>query len=321
MAADNTQQHQDIRSMKRAMTLDLEAGGGSRARRMRSQFTNSPVLTSPDLNRFVLASPEVEQFIKGNIQATSSSTQPTPINVYLYPPKEITDSQVEFARGFEAALAKVQQKGQRQAKAEPTVVSLSSALSSTGATSVAASVVAAAAGSTATSTSTTASAPIPTAVPSLVGTAPSGPALPASTTLTTLTNLTAANLHNLNVQMGTLSSNCDLNGSSDGIGSDTSDSMTLRDEQHSLTAGSLGRINMGDQEKMKLERKRLRNRIAASKCRKKKLERISQLEDQVNRLKTDNQEYEKLISRLRNEVSSLRQEASAHRQHGCLIDL
>nr|QJI10535.1 transcription factor AP-1 [Neoseiulus barkeri] len=327
MAADNNHQQQDIRSMKRSMTLDLEPQG-SRAKRMRSQFSNSPttnpVLTSPDLNRFALASPEVEQFIKDNIQATSSSTQQTPINVYLCPVKEITDRQAQFARGFEEALAKVQQKEQRSAKSEPTVVTLSSALSSsaTGTTSVAAS-TAVAAGAT-TTVSSTASATIPTTVPTSIGAGAgtgTGPTLPASTTLTTLTSLTTANLQHLNVQMGTVPSSCDLNGSSDGIGSDTSDSMTLRDEQTSLTAGSLGRINMMDQDKMKLERKRQRNRIAASKCRKKKIERITQLEDQVNRLKTDNQEYEKMISLLRNEVTSLRQEASIHRQHGCLIEL
>ncbi|XP_003739128.1 transcription factor AP-1-like [Galendromus occidentalis] len=299
MAAGNTQQQEDIRCMKRSMTLDLEAGG-ARAKRMRGQFSNSPVLTSPDLSRFALASPEVEQFIKGNIQTTtSSSTQPTPINVYLYPTKEITDSQAQFAKGFEEALAKVQENEQRAAKAEPTVVSLSSTATTGTAASVAVT-------TGATTTSTTAAAS--TAAPA------------AADKLTTYTNLTAANLHSLNVQMGTVS-NCDPNGSSDGIGSDTSDSMTLKDEQTSLSAGSLGRINMGDQEKMKLERKRLRNRIAASKCRKKKLERITQLEDQVNRLKNDNQEYEKMISLLRNEVSSLRQEALIHRQHGCLIDL
>merc|ERR1719495_1811960 len=40
-------------------------------------------------------------------------------------------------------------------------------------------------------------------------------------------------------------------------------------------------IDMESQEKIKLERKRLRNRLAASKCRKRKLERISQLDERV----------------------------------------
>ena len=45
---------------------------------------------------------------------------------------------------------------------------------------------------------------------------------------------------------------------------------------------------MESQEKIKLERKRLRNRQAAAKCRKRKLERISLLDDRVAQLKTEN---------------------------------
>ena len=48
-------------------------------------------------------------------------------------------------------------------------------------------------------------------------------------------------------------------------------------------------IDMGDQEKQKLERKRERNRAAASKCRHRKMERISQLEEHVRELTNKNQ--------------------------------
>uniref|UniRef100_T1GEA4 BZIP domain-containing protein n=1 Tax=Megaselia scalaris TaxID=36166 RepID=T1GEA4_MEGSC len=47
-------------------------------------------------------------------------------------------------------------------------------------------------------------------------------------------------------------------------------------------------IDMETQEKIKLERKRQRNRVAASKCRKRKLERISKLEERVKCLKGEN---------------------------------
>merc|ERR1712066_1193847 len=47
-------------------------------------------------------------------------------------------------------------------------------------------------------------------------------------------------------------------------------------------------IDMETQEKIKLDRKRQRNRLAASKCRKRKLERISQLDDRVSALKNEN---------------------------------
>ncbi|KAI4788506.1 hypothetical protein KUCAC02_035813 [Chaenocephalus aceratus] len=44
-------------------------------------------------------------------------------------------------------------------------------------------------------------------------------------------------------------------------------------------------INLETQERIKAERKKLRNRLAATKCRRRKLERISRLEDKVAHLK------------------------------------
>merc|ERR1712203_99434 len=56
-------------------------------------------------------------------------------------------------------------------------------------------------------------------------------------------------------------------------------------------------INMESQEKIKLERKRMRNRLAASKCRKRKLERISQLELKVKDLKGENSELYNVVKK------------------------
>uniref|UniRef100_A0A3Q3WDP5 Transcription factor JunD n=1 Tax=Mola mola TaxID=94237 RepID=A0A3Q3WDP5_MOLML len=53
-------------------------------------------------------------------------------------------------------------------------------------------------------------------------------------------------------------------------------------------------------------RKKLRNRIAASKCRKRKLERISRLEDKVKSLKTQNTELASTASVLREQVAQLK---------------
>ena len=63
-------------------------------------------------------------------------------------------------------------------------------------------------------------------------------------------------------------------------------------------------IDMEDQERIKLERKRLRNRIAASKCRRRKLERISKLEDKVKALKGENSELSIVVNKLRDQVLS-----------------
>ena len=128
----------------------------------------------------------------------------------------------------------------------------------------------------------------------------------------------------------------DWNGNSTGFGT-TSNSVRTRS---SVTGGNRGRsqgssssssssslsssviphhVNLDDQEKMKLERKRLRNRIAASKCRKRKLEKIAKLEDKVKMIKNENSELNMAISSLRQHVMQLKQDLITHANHGCQI--
>eukprot|EP00096_Caligus_rogercresseyi_P009810 TRINITY_DN340_c0_g1_i2.p2 TRINITY_DN340_c0_g1~~TRINITY_DN340_c0_g1_i2.p2 ORF type:complete len:232 (+),score=111.52 TRINITY_DN340_c0_g1_i2:39-734(+) len=87
----------------------------------------------------------------------------------------------------------------------------------------------------------------------------------------------------------------------------------------SNSSNNLEPIDMESQEKIKLERKRLRNRVAASKCRKRKLERISQLDDKVNQLKNENVDLGTVIKRLKEEVCDLKQEVMKHIHSGCDI--
>merc|ERR1712170_328554 len=77
-------------------------------------------------------------------------------------------------------------------------------------------------------------------------------------------------------------------------------------------------INMESQEKIKLERKRMRNRLAASKCRKRKLERISQLE--LKDLKGENSELYNVVKKLKQSVANLKQEVIDHCNSGCQIN-
>jgi len=81
----------------------------------------------------------------------------------------------------------------------------------------------------------------------------------------------------------------------------------------------LAPIDMADQERIKLERKRLRNRIAASKCRRRKLERISRLEDKVKGLKGENSELSIVVNKLRDQVCSLKQQVMDHVKCGCQL--
>ncbi|XP_035291386.1 transcription factor Jun-like isoform X1 [Anguilla rostrata] len=82
---------------------------------------------------------------------------------------------------------------------------------------------------------------------------------------------------------------------------------------------SLSPIDLETQERIKAERKRLRNRIAASKCRKRKLERISRLEEKVKVLKTQNADLASTASILREQVAQLKQKVMNHVTNGCQI--
>ncbi|XP_062404463.1 transcription factor JunB-like isoform X2 [Sardina pilchardus] len=80
-------------------------------------------------------------------------------------------------------------------------------------------------------------------------------------------------------------------------------------------------IDMEDQERVKAERKRLRNRLAATKCRKRKLERIARLEDKVKVLKTDNAGLSSAATLLREQVAQLKRKVMTHVNSGCQLAL
>lgn len=96
--------------------------------------------------------------------------------------------------------------------------------------------------------------------------------------------------------------------------------VTIKDEPQTVpNSPPMSPIDMGEQEKIKLERKRQRNRVAASKCRKRKLERISKLEDKVKQLKGENVELGGVIKSLKEHVIHLKQKVMEHINSGCSI--
>ncbi|TRY55203.1 hypothetical protein DNTS_032678 [Danionella cerebrum] len=94
---------------------------------------------------------------------------------------------------------------------------------------------------------------------------------------------------------------------------------TVPDVQSFGDSPPLSPIDMDTQERIKAERKKLRNRIAASKCRKRKLERISRLEDKVKSLKSQNTELASTASVLREQVAQLKQRVMNHVNNGCQL--
>lgn len=102
-----------------------------------------------------------------------------------------------------------------------------------------------------------------------------------------------------------------------------SEQIIVKDEPQTVPSiGSsppLSPIDMECQEKIKLERKRQRNRLAASKCRRRKLERISRLEDKVKLLKGENTELSSVVLRLKEHVCMLKEQVMEHVHSGCQI--
>jgi transcription factor AP-1 len=95
----------------------------------------------------------------------------------------------------------------------------------------------------------------------------------------------------------------------------------IKDEPQTVPSHSppMSPINMESQERIKLERKRQRNRVAASKCRRRKLERISRLEDKVKNLKGENSELSTVLNRLKEHVCQLKEQVMEHVNSGCQI--
>lgn len=79
-------------------------------------------------------------------------------------------------------------------------------------------------------------------------------------------------------------------------------------------------VNMEIQEIIRRERKKHKNRVAASKCRKKKLEREAQLEVRVNYLKERSVELNNVMRELRNQATTLKQRIMEHINAGCTLN-
>lgn len=103
-------------------------------------------------------------------------------------------------------------------------------------------------------------------------------------------------------------------------------SSRMTDSPGALSPGSVNMddnvsMNLADQEAMKVERKRARNRIAARKCRTRKLERISRLEEKVAELKNRNNDLLQHATSLNEQVAQLKQQIMDHMKTGCQIIL
>ncbi|KAI1728007.1 jun-like transcription factor domain-containing protein [Ditylenchus destructor] len=79
-------------------------------------------------------------------------------------------------------------------------------------------------------------------------------------------------------------------------------------------------VDPDDQDRRKLERKRARNRMAASKCRQRKMERIHELEIQVQTERQRNAAFQTDIEHLKRTIFELNSQLTVHKQAGCNVN-
>lgn len=103
------------------------------------------------------------------------------------------------------------------------------------------------------------------------------------------------------------------------------DPVSIKSEDESLAAEDLdldmNPIDLDMQEHIKHQRKKLRNRLAAQRCRKRKIEREDTLKVRVKELKSKNSELTTLASQLRMQVCELKQKVMLHVNEGCQVFL
>ena len=93
----------------------------------------------------------------------------------------------------------------------------------------------------------------------------------------------------------------------------------------SMATGGLKEMTMvpdlQTQEQMKVERKKARNRIAASKCRVRRLQREADLETKVKYLKDHNRELNDEVNGLKDQIKNLKKALVQHMKTGCHVNV
>ncbi|XP_054646455.1 transcription factor JunD-like [Dunckerocampus dactyliophorus] len=237
------------------------------------------LLGSPDLGLLKLSSPELERLI---IQSNGMVTT-TPTSSHFLYPKTATDEQ-EFAEGFVKALEDLHKQNQSTSSSLDLGVNIATQLDRPVYTNL----------------NSYDSGPLGTTVNYSTDTVPFPPPPPPPPS------------HHF----GTPPS---VEPELHRVQPSKEEPQTVPDVQSFGESPPLSPIDMDSQERIKADRKRLRNRIAASKCRRRKLERISRLEDKVKTLKNQNTDLASTASVLREQVALLKEKVLTHVNSGCQL--
>merc|ERR1719211_837763 len=260
------------------LTLDLNSASPKK-----NKVQN--LLTSPDVQMLKLTSPELEKFLSQN----PSLATPTPSG-YVFP-KSVTEEQMMYAKGFEEALEKIKYQenfgpNTDTVTAANTLVTLSSGQAG--------------------QQEHQSALHLPLSLPNT--------SLTPNNPLSRPNSGASGSYDSDTYQLPEGSVAVKIKDEPDDRSMDDDDD----DEESLLSPGGAGvsPIDMETQEKIKLERKRLRNRQAAAKCRKRKLERISLLDDRVAQLKTENTDLAAVVKKMKSSVAALKQEVLDHVNSG-----
>ncbi|XP_074484959.1 transcription factor JunB-like isoform X1 [Sebastes fasciatus] len=286
-----------------------------------SDFYSAGSTTADVSGSLKLASPELERLIIQNSNGVITTT-PTPAAQFLYN-RGITEEQEGFADGFVKALDDLHKMNQM---APPPNVSLGGGCGLPGG-----GVVCSAPGASVFGSSMQPEGLEYTTLSSCTTTNPSlssGASYP-STTISYLPHHHQYHHHQHPQALAAHGSHHFQHSSLAGVGIHSQrfagglkeEPQTVPDMLSSDGSPPMSPIDMENQDRMKTERKRLRNRLAASKCRRRKLERISRLEDKVKVLKTDNAGLSNTASVLRDQVAQLKQKVMTHVSSGCQLML
>lgn len=318
---------------KSNLKLDFNEGAGNSRKRSFLNVAASPaILASPDLKLLKLGSPELEKLI---INTGGFIPTPTPSGFSGAVSQNGTEDQEGFlARGFIEALQRLQQQdgpGTTAATTKPWQVPSVQVTHDSSTTT------------TKSEGSRWPGQPQSNSVSVITPTNPNQPRLP---------EITAPSTVNMPISTGTVStmgvtavprnsssyvtrpsemsnqisySSSGLNLPSQVTSSTLLDSTEIKSEDESLGPDDLdldmNPIDLDRQEHIKHQRKKLRNRLAAQRCRRRKIEREDTLKTKVKELKAKNSELTTLASQLRMQVCDLKQKVMLHVNEGCQVFL
>merc|ERR1712066_1000948 len=274
----------------------------------------SHILTSPDVQKLKLSSPELAEFLTRN----PTLATPTPSGGNYIFPKTVTEEQESYVKGFEVALKNLQQHEIPNQIITASHVGLPSVIKSEPHTRTSIETIEKATAAHRAAAASSAKVAPSVSIPE-VGKSFSIPEISPRPESSASGSMDSAELR-IKEEMDDADLDQDDFDDDDDSFSDEELKMPSPKKGRGRGSRKITPINMESQEKIKLERKRMRNRLAASKCRKRKLERISQLELKVKDLKGENSELYNVVKKLKQSVANLKQEVIDHCNSGCQIN-